>query len=105
MFGKKKTQDAQGNPIYKAKYVGGHKMFPKSRDVEITLLADKIKISRINFDIKYSTITNVENVDEKKIELKRIVLLGIGLSVIALNLGMYLGVPAVVIVGIKRRIF
>jgi hypothetical protein len=29
--------------------------------------------------------------------------LGIGLSVIALNLGMYLAVPAVVIVGIKRR--
>jgi hypothetical protein len=26
-----------------------------------------------------------------------------GLSVIMLNLGMYLGVPAVVIVGIKRR--
>jgi hypothetical protein len=30
--------------------------------------------------------------------------LGLGLSVIALNLGMYLGVPAVVIVGIKNRI-
>ena len=29
--------------------------------------------------------------------------LGIGISVIALNLGMYLGVPAVVIVGIKKR--
>ncbi|KRO29862.1 MAG: hypothetical protein ABR53_00590 [Nitrosopumilus sp. BACL13 MAG-121220-bin23] len=29
--------------------------------------------------------------------------LGIGLSVIMLNLGMYLGVPVVVIVGIKRR--
>ena len=29
--------------------------------------------------------------------------LGLGLSVIALNLGMYLGVPAVMIVGIKRR--
>ena len=29
--------------------------------------------------------------------------LGIGLSVIMLNLGMYLGVPAVVIVGIKRK--
>ena len=29
--------------------------------------------------------------------------LGIGLSVIMLNLGMYLGVPAVLIVGIKRR--
>ena len=29
--------------------------------------------------------------------------LGIGISIIMLNLGMYLGVPAVVIVGIKRR--
>jgi hypothetical protein len=30
--------------------------------------------------------------------------LGIGLSVIMLNLGMYLGIPAVVIVGIRKRI-
>ena len=30
--------------------------------------------------------------------------LGLGLSVIALNLGMYLGVPAIVIVGIRKRI-
>ena len=30
--------------------------------------------------------------------------LGLGLSVIALNLGMYLGVPAVVVVGIRKRI-
>jgi hypothetical protein len=30
--------------------------------------------------------------------------LGLGLSVIALNLGMYLGVPAVVIIGIRNRI-
>ncbi len=29
--------------------------------------------------------------------------ISLGLSVIMLNLGMYLGVPAVVIVGIKRR--
>ena len=29
--------------------------------------------------------------------------LGIGISLIILNLGMYLGVPAVVIVGIKKR--
>ena len=29
--------------------------------------------------------------------------LGLGLSVIMLNLGMYLGVPAIVVVGIKRR--
>jgi hypothetical protein len=31
--------------------------------------------------------------------------LGLGLSVIMLNIGMYLGVPAVVIVGIRKAIF
>jgi hypothetical protein len=31
--------------------------------------------------------------------------LGLGLSVIMLNLGMYLGVPAVVIVGIRKSVF
>jgi hypothetical protein len=29
--------------------------------------------------------------------------LGLGISLIILNIGMYIGVPAVVIVGIKRR--
>ena len=30
--------------------------------------------------------------------------LSIGMSIIALNLGMYLGVPAIVIIGIKKRL-
>jgi hypothetical protein len=30
--------------------------------------------------------------------------LGIGISVIMLNLGMYLGVPAIVVIGIRKRI-
>ena len=30
--------------------------------------------------------------------------LGIGISVIMLNLGMYLGIPAIVVVGIRKRI-
>ena len=29
--------------------------------------------------------------------------LGLGLSVIALNLAMYLGIPAIVVIGIKKR--
>jgi hypothetical protein len=29
--------------------------------------------------------------------------LSIGLSVIALNLGMYLGVPAIVVIGIRKK--
>ena len=31
--------------------------------------------------------------------------LGIGLSVIMLNIGMYLGVPAIVVVGIRKAVF
>jgi hypothetical protein len=30
--------------------------------------------------------------------------LGIGISAIALNLGMYLGIPAIVVIGIRKRI-
>jgi len=29
--------------------------------------------------------------------------LGLGLSVIMLNIGMYLGVPAIIVIGIKKR--
>ena len=29
--------------------------------------------------------------------------LGLGLSVIALNLGMYLGIPAIVVIGIRKK--
>ena len=44
-----------------------------------------------------SSLSLMENVNSES------EVLGIGLSVIMLNLGMYLGVPVVVIVGIKRR--
>jgi hypothetical protein len=43
-----------------------------------------------------STLSLMENANsESKV-------LGLGLSVIALNLGMYLGIPAVVIAGIRK---
>ncbi|MDC0036389.1 peptidylprolyl isomerase [Nitrosopumilus sp.] len=44
-----------------------------------------------------STLSLMENAEsESKV-------LGLGLSVIALNLGMYIGLPAIVIIGIKKR--
>jgi hypothetical protein len=46
-----------------------------------------------------STLSIMENAETES------EVLGLGLSVIALNLGMYLGVPAIVIVGIRRTIF
>ena len=45
-----------------------------------------------------STLSIMENANSES------EVLGIGISVIALNLGMYIGIPAVVIIGIKRKI-
>ena len=44
-----------------------------------------------------STLSLMENAESES------EVLGIGISVIALNLGMYLGVPAIVIVGIRKK--
>jgi peptidyl-prolyl cis-trans isomerase B (cyclophilin B) len=46
-----------------------------------------------------STLSLMENANSES------EVLSIGISVIALNLGMYLGVPAIVIVGIRKTIF
>ena len=45
-----------------------------------------------------STLSIMENANSES------EVLGLGLSVIALNLGMYLGVPAIVVIGIKKRL-
>ena len=44
-----------------------------------------------------STLSLMENANSES------EVLGIGISVIMLNLGMYLGVPAIIVVGIKRK--
>ena len=44
-----------------------------------------------------STLSIMENAETES------EVLGLGLSVIALNLGMYIGIPAIVIIGIKKR--
>ena len=44
-----------------------------------------------------STLSLMENAESES------EVLSIGLSVIALNLGMYLGAPAIVIVGIRKK--
>jgi hypothetical protein len=57
------------------------------------LIIDKLAITPMISSL--SLMDNAESESE---------VLGIGLSVIMLNIGMYLGVPAVVIVGIRKRI-
>ena len=45
-----------------------------------------------------STLSLMENANSES------EVLGIGISVIALNLGMYLGIPAIVVIGIRKNI-
>ena len=45
-----------------------------------------------------SSLTLMENAESES------EVLSIGISVIVLNLGMYLGVPAIVVIGIRKRI-
>ena len=56
------------------------------------------EVVKVGLTPMLSSLAIMENADSES------EVLGLGLSVIALNLGMYLGVPAIVIVGIRKRI-
>jgi hypothetical protein len=56
------------------------------------------EIVKITITPMISSLSLMENAESES------EVLGLGLSVIMLNLGMYLGVPAVVIIGIRKRI-
>ena len=56
------------------------------------------EVVKVGLTPMISSLTIMENANSES------EVLGLGLSVIVLNLGMYLGVPAVVIVGIRKRI-
>jgi|TARA_B110000116_G_C16305699_1_gene345787 hypothetical protein len=62
---------------------------------EHPLFKEAVKLAITPMISSLSLMENAETENE---------VLGIGLSVIMLNLGMYLGVPDVVIIGIRKRI-
>ena len=62
---------------------------------ELPLFKEAVKLAITPMISSLSLMENAETENE---------VLGIGLSVIMLNLGMYLGVPDVVIIGIRKRI-
>ena len=61
---------------------------------ESPIFNEAVKLAITPMITRLSLMENAETESE---------VLGIGISLIALNLGMYLGIPAVVIVGIKKR--
>jgi len=58
--------------IFKALYVGGHKLQQKSKSVKVMLFEDKLTVSELNLEIPYKSISNVENLNKKKISSMKI---------------------------------
>lgn len=75
-------------PVYfGAEYMGGHKMYPKKTDCNVRMFNRGIeiefgKIHKNKIIIYYDTITNIENMDEKRITKARVI--GLGLTVVGL---------------------
>ena len=60
-----------------AKYIGGHKAFPKQTHTQVLILPDRLELVKPIFIVPYISITNIENMDERKISALRVALLGI----------------------------
>lgn len=76
-FGGKKDEGEKPEVKYDAKYIGGHKVYPKSTDTKVLIYKDKIVVEKLNLEVPYLSMTNIENADEKKISAMRVVLLGV----------------------------
>jgi Short C-terminal domain len=59
-----------------AKYLGGHKLYPKLVDTMVYIFSDRIEIPTIHLRVPYTSMSNIENADEKKITAKRLFLVG-----------------------------
>jgi len=73
----------------------GHCFSPTIADMERKHPLFK-EIVKLAITPMISTLSLMENAESE--------VLGLGLSVIILNLGMYLGVPAIVVIGIRKKI-
>lgn len=77
-FGFGKKDDTEKPEIkFDAKYLGGHELYPKSTDTKVLIFKDRLEMEKLNLQVKYSAMTNIENADEKKISALRVVLLGV----------------------------
>jgi hypothetical protein len=57
--------------------MGGHAEYPKPMNCRIYLYYDRIQLENPNLIIPYQSLTNIENMDEKKISAKRVIGLGL----------------------------
>jgi len=63
--------------LIKATYIGGHKAFPKKTHTMVGIHTDGLELTNPSILIPYSSIKNIENMDETKISALRVVALGL----------------------------
>jgi hypothetical protein len=62
---------------FKVAYIGGHKAFPKKTHTKFRIHEDGIELMEPSLKIPYSSMTKIENMDEKRISALRVVVLGL----------------------------
>jgi hypothetical protein len=84
----KTPEQPKEKPVYfGAEYQGGHKMYPKKTDCDVRMFNKGMEIEfghihKNKIVIYYDTISNVTNMDEKRITKARVI--GLGLTVVGL---------------------
>lgn len=61
---------------FDSKYLGGHKLHPKSSEAKVHIFYDRIEVEALHLRIPYTSITDIENADEQKVSAKRMFLVG-----------------------------
>jgi hypothetical protein len=61
---------------FDSKYLGGHKLHPKSSEAKVHIFSDRIEVEALHLRIPYTSITDIENADEQKVSAKRMFLVG-----------------------------
>lgn len=56
-----KNHSIEPEAYYYAKYLGGHKLYPNSRGVKVSIYSDLVEIPQINVRLTYFSMTNIEN--------------------------------------------
>jgi hypothetical protein len=62
---------------YKVGYMGGHIAYPKKTHTKFRIYEDCVELMEPGLRIPYSSMTKIENMEEKKISALRVVALGI----------------------------
>ena len=63
---------------FDAEYMGGHKAYPKKRDVKVLIYEDRLVIEKgLDLEIPFGSISNIENSDAQRITKTRVLLTGV----------------------------